>query len=531
MKHSILILLFFSAMLLGNYRISNFSNGNSYPQPATSYLTPSSGAWLTPVTKIANKACLRRRFSESEYRLYSGKFTDFASNTKGNLQKFIRPHSITAQQFSQLKFYDRERINSHGDISECYFHGDTLFIVGFVRVSYSINGQWQQLSAMLSNQTKTTGDVALQTNPSGAAIYLDGVNQNVVTPNYLTNLRPGVHQVRFIHPDFASYDTTITVISGDILQVNSRLNTRYGAVEFTGSPRGATIRLEGQAVGKLPCTVENLVPGAYTFTVDSPFYKRRRVSASVRSSSIDQVSVMLSKAYSVIDLPQVPINVPWQINGETVASGQLRFNPGTHRISWAGGAQYKAIDTILSVSLGDTVKLAVRFNTQTGGVKVLPLPMSCSLYVDGKFHGEAPLVVNDLSVGVHNIELRRSGFQPYHQRVTIKADRVSQVHCKLTPRTVPKKVKRSERFVITPPKARPSKEVQSKGELSFVSFPPCAEVYSGDSLVAITGKGSVQIPVGRYQFRFVNGNESTLRTVTVASGERKAVLVNFSDEF
>ncbi len=527
MKRATFTLLLLVSLIYGDFQISQFSAGTSYPQPATSYLKPLTGTWLSPTDNITTGAHLRRRFSETEYRLYRGSFTQLISATKGNIQKFIRPSTLSSTQFTQLKYYDRERLNSHGDISECYFSGDTLFIVGLIQVSYNLDGMWFQLSAELGNHQSVTGDVALQTYPAGASIYVDGINKNVVTPNYITNLRPGMHRIRFMHPDFSTQDTVIQIVGGEILQFSTRLKSRYGAVDIGGSPRGATVRLEGQVVGTIPCKVENLVEGTYVFSIDSPFHSRRRVSTKISSGATSHLTVMLSKSYSVIELPDVPINEPWKINGEQVASGSLRFNPGTHRVVWNGGGKYNPIDTVLSVEIGDTVMLKARFTIRTGKVKVLPLPMACSLYIDGTYRGEAPMLIEDLQVGKHQIELRRDGFQNFTKVIDLKGGAVLPLRCQLTKL----KASPSKSRTVLAKKEAVSHVKPVKGEVSFVSFPPCAEVYRGDSLVAITGKGSVKVPVGRYKFRFVNGDQSTVRTVTVASGERKAVMVNFGSSF
>ncbi len=521
-------LLLICSLLHGGFLIQHYTAGESYPQRATPYIVPISGSYLSETAEPSSGFHLRRRFSETEYHLYRGRITPYARSDAGNLQFFLRPSSMSKELFYKMKYYDRERINSHGDISECYFSGDTLWVVGYVRVSYRQNGGWSQLSAeQIGQQVYGTGDIAVRTNPPGAQIYLDGFKKGVETPNYLTDLKQGKHTIRFMHPDFASSETTVTVVSGQILQLTLQLKTRYGGVVFSGFPRGASVRLDGRVMGKLPCSVGNLKPGAYVFSVDSPFHSRKRVSVQVGSGKTEKVTVMLSKAYGVISLPRVPINVPWQINGDVVASGALRFNPGTHRVFWGGGGVYKPVDTVIKVNLGYTSRLDIPFDIRTGGIKVLPLPMACSLFIDSVYRGQAPCVVDDLTVGIHKIELRRSGFSPFFGSVKITGESVVQLRCQLElQESVRYSENRGKKEALS---ALKKSEYKKTGELSFVSFPPCAEVYEGDSLVAITGKGSVKIPVGRYQFRFVNGLESTVRTVTVASGERKAVLVNFGE--
>jgi len=487
---------------------------------------------------------LRRSFSSSEYRLYSGTFTT-AHTAESNLHSFIRPQSLTRDLFYRTKFYSRERLNASGDIAECYFHGDSLFVESFVQVSYFHNGMWQKLySSSIENQSVArSGDIAVTTSPSGAEIYLDGIRRGVVTPNYLTEIGAGSHTVLVNHPDFAPRETTIVVIPNDIVQLSLALHSRYGSVSFSGIPQGAEVKLNGQVMGTVPCRVENLQPAEYLFTVDSPFHQRKTIPVTIRSGQNKSVTVMLAKSYSVIDLPVVPINVSWQINGEPVASGPIRFNPGTHRIYWGGGESYEPIDTVITVALGDTVRVGTQFVARSGGVKVLPLPMSCELYIDGEFRGEAPMLVENLPVGNHVVELRRSGYATFQKRIRVSHNEILTLHCSLTEAVAEPNL---TEVVRTTPQHRTSEtdrlqnraldlaveteSISDSGELSFVSFPPLARVYNGDSLVAITGRGAVTIPAGRYQFRFVASNGlSQEKTVVVASGSHRAVLVDFQE--
>lgn len=527
MKTVILSLLLFCSILFGAFRIEQFQSGNAYPQLKTRYLIPQNGSYLQATTNPSDLPFLRRRFSYSEYRLYEGRFSSFSETPTGNLQAFIRPNSMSRQEFYEMKYYDRIRMNGQGDITDCYFHEDTLYVVGLNRVLYFQENEWFFIDSHLPNQSieKGRGDIALQSTPPGAEIFINGIKRGVVTPNYITDLTEGTHRIRLEHPDFAPVETTVVVKNSDITEMDIELTSRYGGVRFTGFPRGAKVTLNGQTVGKLPCSVEPLRPGSYLFVVDEPFHKRKEIPVEVRSGSTQEISVMLSKSYGVISLPDVPSNTPWKINGEVVASGALRFNPGTHRIFWSGGTIYRSIDTVISLSLGDTVALDTRFAKRTGGIKVLPIPMACSLFVNGTFRGEAPMVLDDVAVGTHTIELRRKGYAPHRRTVSVEGDDVQLVRCELKKAGVkptPKVKTERKQFVQTAPQ-------NSLGQLSFVSFPPCAEVYSGDSLVAITGKGTVKIPAGRYSFRFVNGNQTEVKNVHVGPGDKKAVLVTFGE--
>ena len=57
------------------------------------------------------------------------------------------------------------------------------------------------------------GKIVIQTNPSGASIFLNDKDMNKITPDSLINLEAGIHKVKLSKEKFL--DTTFTVISED----------------------------------------------------------------------------------------------------------------------------------------------------------------------------------------------------------------------------------------------------------------------------------------------------------------------------
>jgi len=518
MRKEIYILLLICSSLFAQFSVEEFSFGTSYPQAPTPLFLPYHGSLLCEISNPPNEMpFLRRRFSGSEYRLYEGRFSDSAFALYQNLQKFLRPKSISRDQFARLKLFDSQRINSVGDVKDCYYHGDTVYVVGFNRLFYTNNGKWEQLVSLEQFKLKKSGDLALRSSPSGAIIVINGDTTGVNTPNYITAIPEGVCKIRIIHPDCIPFDTTINVIGGTIHTLSRVLYSRYGSAVFTGSPIGAKVRLDGREIGTIPCRIENLLPAEYLFSIEESFHQKKVVSKTIVAGTVCTTAVTLAKAFGVISLPEMPDNRWWFINGEPVSSGMLRFNRGTHRIFWDGGDRYCSIDTVITVVQSDTVALHVQAQVRRGGIKVLPLPMSCSLFVDGTYRGEAPIVVDGLTPGEHVIELVSAGFDHFRQTITVKGESVEEFRCLL---------KKSSDCAV----AMTSKKMDAKAaELTFFSTKGQARVYQGDSLVAVTGKGSVKIPAGKYQFRFENAQESVMKMITVAIGERKAVLVNFAE--
>ena len=71
------------------------------------------------------------------------------------------------------------------------------------------------------DNTPTTGSIYLTSNPSGAAIWLDGSNKNLTTPDTLKDVSEGVHTVILSLPDYDDTTFSISVSAGQVSVVTN----------------------------------------------------------------------------------------------------------------------------------------------------------------------------------------------------------------------------------------------------------------------------------------------------------------------
>ena len=86
-----------------------------------------------------------------------------------------------------------------------------------------VAGQTVSVNAVLTS-IPTTGNITINVNPSGATVYLDGVNKGVVTA--LSGVGPGTHQVRLTKSGYNDWTGTVTVVAGQTAVVNAALQTQ-----------------------------------------------------------------------------------------------------------------------------------------------------------------------------------------------------------------------------------------------------------------------------------------------------------------
>lgn len=134
-----------------------------------------------------------------------------------------------------------------------------------------------------------TGNITILSDPAGAAIYRDNVNQNLVTPNTLSNVPNGTYVIALQLTDYQPWTQSVTV-NGNDLSINGTLIALVtatattttttttvapvvnGSMTFESNPSNANIYLNSVLKGYTPLTLYNITPASYTVKVQKPGY-------------------------------------------------------------------------------------------------------------------------------------------------------------------------------------------------------------------------------------------------------------------
>jgi hypothetical protein len=116
--------------------------------------------------------------------------------------------------------------------------------------------------------TDETGSIKVTSAHSGAAIFLDGMNTGLLTPDTITNVPVGNHEVYVTLSGHIIPDAkTVVVELNDKVNVHFILKSEasdYGSIMVTSAPSGATIFIDGENTGKFtPNTVTEVPVGSH----------------------------------------------------------------------------------------------------------------------------------------------------------------------------------------------------------------------------------------------------------------------------
>ena len=128
-----------------------------------------------------------------------------------------------------------------------------------------------ELAAGLGTKVTVTleskfGIISFASTPSGAQVFLDGADQQMVTPATLTNVPIGSHAFTLKFAGYNDYTGTVEVLENQTSTVSVTLIPVEGCIYFNTTPAGAKIFIDDVDTGQVtPALVCGLSLGTHTY--------------------------------------------------------------------------------------------------------------------------------------------------------------------------------------------------------------------------------------------------------------------------
>lgn len=281
-------------------------------------------------------------------------------------------------------------------------------------------------AASVDAQLVSGGTLRVISRTAGAEVLVDG---DVVgpTPAVREGLSAGEHIVEVRAPNFETAHQTVTITSGQQRVVSIDLTptaATTGSIRVVGTPRGATVSVDGTPIGELPTEATGLTAGDHIVEVTMAGYTASTQTVSVTAGQQRLVSIALLEnrapgrivirastpgAIAIID-GGTPVQLPYALDNAPVGTHAIIVRaPGVTEYSTTcvvGPGQDCDVNAQLQ---GATVRF--RIATQSG-------VSGAMLYVDNGEIGPVPYD-GQIAAGSHRIEVRAPDYRTYSEWVTI----------------------------------------------------------------------------------------------------------------
>ena len=323
-----------------------------------------------------------------------------------------------------------EEVVVEGSVLKLEFGGRYLLRPGQYRViaerpgyrrletSFEVSRQSSQIHEFILEMLP--GRLALTTVPAdGVQVMIDGQLMGT-TPLEPADLSPGEHTVEVRAERYEPATTTVSIAgAGTLASLQVELSPLWADVSFDSKPAGATLRVDGETVGRTPITAE-LLQGGHVIELRLAGFKPYRTDLNVlaRQPKILPPTVLLPvDGWLVLtsEPSDATVSIDGEFNGQTPL--ELELVPGVeHRIRLSKLGHDTVSDTIRLES-GGTRELHVRLDARFGEIEIVSRPADAELLVDGEVRGRAAQTLR-LAAVPHEIEVRKAGYEGFKQTVT-----------------------------------------------------------------------------------------------------------------
>jgi len=151
------------------------------------------------------------------------------------------------------------------------------------------------------------GAIQVNSTPTGAAIYLDGVTTNHSTNYLLTDIPVGSHTIKLAKTGYVDRQDTVVVVKNDTVEVSAVLTQAAGAVRVNSEPTGAAVWLDTVNTGwTTNCVVTGVPVGSHAVKLIKPEYQDYDTAVLVVQDETTEVSAALVRAYQIFGSCNTP---------------------------------------------------------------------------------------------------------------------------------------------------------------------------------------------------------------------------------
>jgi hypothetical protein len=145
-----------------------------------------------------------------------------------------------------------------------------------------------------------SGSLSCTTNPSGAEIFIDDVDQSQVTNSVIPNILAGNHTLKLTFPGYSDYTTTFTINDGQTTTLDITLTPipTTGTLDISSEPEGAEINIDGADQGKVTIVpyqpIINIPAGNHTLTLTLTGYQPYTTTFTITAGQTTTLNPILT---------------------------------------------------------------------------------------------------------------------------------------------------------------------------------------------------------------------------------------------
>ena len=252
-----------------------------------------------------------------------------------------------------------------------------------------------------------------------AVILIDGADRGRV-PGTVKDIRAGTREIEIRAQRYLPFYANLDIEGRDIEQrLDVALEPEWADVSVDSTPATASIKVDGEVVGKTPATIEVLA-GQRLLRIEKADYKPwQQTLKVVAGQAVNLGEIALAKADGHLDLNSMPAAASVTVNGEFQGRTPLKValatgKKHTIRVIKEG---FETSERVVEVDPGKTAALSLELAPELATVTLVTSPADAELLINGEPRGSANQTLS-LPTHEHEIVIRKAGYGTYRTSIT-----------------------------------------------------------------------------------------------------------------
>jgi hypothetical protein len=309
------------------------------------------------------------------------------------------------------------------------FEGDIKGLISQVIAKAAVKlasgaGQEVKKAAMAGKK----GDLYIESSQPGAAVEIDGMPVNNVTPLTLQDFTAGDHRI-VVRKGGWFGSKTVTLNPDELLKVSIPMEQGKGSIKIFSTPSNATVAIDGRAAGETPLKLENLPVGEHEFTISKDGYISATQSWIITVDETQNLTVTLGQA-ATLSVTIQPAVATLAIDGKPV-QGQSTENmtvPAGEVEIQAEAVDYDAFRQKIFLSPGEKKTLNIRLTSVFGTLKVSSNPPGAEVCINEKRVGVTPYENAKLMQCNYLLKVSLPGYDNVTENLSVLKERITDKH-------------------------------------------------------------------------------------------------------
>jgi formylglycine-generating enzyme required for sulfatase activity len=294
---------------------------------------------------------------------------------------------------------------------------------------YGINLKQKEVWQIKIAGEKKSADVlpvTFQVEPSDARLSVDGKSIENTKP---VKLSVGEHQFQAVRENYQILNKNITVNENQVLFQYEMEEVQDAGLMITSSPAGATVTLDGVALGETP--VSTFYPaGRYPIKlVKQGYVTIEDVYLEVQAPQTTR-HYTLEENVGYLTITTNP-NATVTMNGQQVAPNQrVKLNPSVVSVR-VTMPKAEALEESVVIKRNDDKTLTLMPDLQTGTIQIAVTPFDANIELTGDggehYTAHGMKVFSDIPVGAYRLKVSKVGYKTTEKTFTLRAnDKLTQ---------------------------------------------------------------------------------------------------------